>query len=77
MGDPFPVKANDTQDEHTKLRDDEIIAQVRTLMLAGHETVSKTVSGLHVQSLGAAFDELFCVADICVMGTREMARDPA
>ncbi|KAF9649252.1 cytochrome P450 [Thelephora ganbajun] len=37
------VKANDTQDEESKLRDDEIIAQVRTLMLAGHETVAKTL----------------------------------
>ena len=40
------VKANDSQDEQSKLQDDEIVAQVRTLMLAGHDTVSKTVSNL-------------------------------
>jgi len=38
------VKANDTQDAHSKLQDDEIIAQVRTLMLAGHETVARTLT---------------------------------
>ena len=38
------VKANDSQDEQSRLQDDEIVAQVRTLMLAGHDTVSKTVS---------------------------------
>jgi len=37
------VKANDAQDAHSKLLDDEIIAQVRTLVLAGHDTVSKTL----------------------------------
>jgi len=37
------IKANDDQDAHSKLRDDEIIAQVRTLMLAGHETVSRAL----------------------------------
>ena len=42
--DRVVVKANDTQDEQLKLSDDEMIAQVRTLMLAGHETVAKTVS---------------------------------
>ena len=43
-GDCLPVIANDAQDEQSRLRDDEIIAQVRTFMLAGHETTAKTVS---------------------------------
>jgi len=38
------VKANDSQDAHSKLHDDEIIAQVRTFMLAGHETVAGTLN---------------------------------
>jgi len=77
MGNHFAVKANDTQDEHTKLQDDEIVAQVRTLMLAGHETVSKTVSGSHAHFHGTAFGDPLFVADIYVMGTRKVARDPA
>jgi len=46
-------------------------------MLAGHETVSKTVSGSRARFYGTAFDHSLCVADICVVGTRQVARDPA
>lgn len=75
--DSVAVRANDTQDEHAKLRDDEMIAQVRTIMLAGHETVSKTVRKSSARFHGTAFGDPPPIADVCVMGTREVARDPA
>ena len=46
-------------------------------MLAGHETVAKTVRKLGALSHRRASDNRRSVADICVMGAREAARDPA
>jgi hypothetical protein len=70
------VKANDSKDAHSKLRDDEIIPQIRTLMLAGHETVSKTVSKLNALSRGMISDNPHFVDDIWTVGACEAARDP-
>jgi hypothetical protein len=46
-------------------------------MLAGHETVAKTVSKANALSHGMTSDNLRFVADICTMGAREATRDPA
>ncbi|KAL7281118.1 hypothetical protein ACG7TL_004426 [Trametes sanguinea] len=40
------IRANDSSDEKTKLTEDEILAQMYTLTLAGHETTASTVSFL-------------------------------
>lgn len=72
----FVVKANDTQDEQSKLRDDEIIAQVRTLMLAGHETVAKTVSKSDALSHCKTSHGPRSVAHIRTLGAREEAQHP-
>jgi hypothetical protein len=46
-------------------------------MLAGHETIAKTVSKFDSLRHAKASDKLRRVARFCVMGTREAARDPA
>jgi len=46
-------------------------------MLAGHETVAKTVRKLDILSHGRTSDNPRFVADIRVMGAREATRDPA
>jgi len=38
------VKANDAQREGLKMTDDEVISQVRSFMLAGHETTAKALT---------------------------------
>jgi hypothetical protein len=73
----FVVRANDTKDEQSKLRDDEIIAQVQTLLLVGHETVAKPVSKLYAIYHGKTSDDPRSVAHVCAMGAREADRDPA
>ena len=40
------VKANSSEDPKTRLEDDEIIAEMFTLTLAGHETTSSTLTFL-------------------------------
>ena len=40
------VKANTSEDPKTRLEDDEIIAEMFTLTLAGHETTSSTLTFL-------------------------------
>jgi hypothetical protein len=71
------VKANDSQDVHSKLRDDEIIPQIRTLMLAGHETGANTVSKPDALSHASTYDNPCFVDDICIVGACEAARDSA
>jgi hypothetical protein len=46
-------------------------------MLAGHETVSKTVSRPNALSHGMSSDNPRFADDICIMGAREATRDPA
>ena len=42
----YVVKANASEDPKTRLDDDEIIAEMFTLTLAGHETTSSTLTFL-------------------------------
>ncbi|KAF4603148.1 hypothetical protein EYR38_003553 [Pleurotus pulmonarius] len=38
------VKANTTENENARLNEDELLAQMRTIMLAGHETTANTLN---------------------------------
>jgi hypothetical protein len=46
-------------------------------MLAGHETVAKTVSKPDAQFHGSTSDNPGFVDNICIVGAREAARDSA
>jgi hypothetical protein len=41
---PFAVKANASENEKTKLNEDELLSQMRTIIMAGHETTANSFS---------------------------------
>ena len=43
-GDRYPVKANSSADAKTRLDDEELIAEMATLTIAGHETTAASLS---------------------------------
>ena len=45
-------------------------------MIVGHDTVSKAVSKLDALSHGMTSGNPRFAANVCVLGAREMARDP-